>query len=548
MSCHPFKQQKPHAPRGITLVEMLVAMAITLLMMATVATVFSQIGTAVNDTRSTLEMSARLRNARTRLHRDLAGHTCPGLPWRRPEAGEGYIEYLERPHRDMWMDNNLNQIPDDFTTSTQLRVYPDEPTSLVDRSALGDFDDILMLTVRSRDEPFVSRREGIQSHVAEVVWFAVEDHDGTVTGRPGMRTIYRRVLLVAPWVADSNLIASSEYSLNTNSLLEFQERYDLSAHLEGNRIVLNSLADLTKREYRFLHTPAYPHLVPNGGVGYTSAPTVSVTATTGSGADLQAVMAENVMAGKDFVRSVTVNNGGSGYPPDARIVFSGGGGTGAVGLAEVGAGGVIKRVHVGPPQLRGDRTGEDLMLDNVLAWDIRIYDPTAPILSIGSPPNVDTVTPGDPGWYTEFPAASPTSQGAFVDLGYLNQPWNPTARISQFATLAHPKALPSGGAFNALFALTNGAYYDTWSFHYEIDGVDQDNRDGDDDPLTGADEGTDGFDDDSDANAAVDDMGERETSPPYPLPLRGLQLRMRVYEPSSRQIREVAVQQAFATP
>jgi len=80
--------------------------------------------------------------------------------------------------------------------------------------------------------------------------------------------------------------------------------------------------------------------------------------------------------------------------------------------------------------------------------------------------------------------------------------------------------------------------YCTWSTHYEANGIDED--DGGSGPV---DEGTDGLD--SDSNSLVDDAAEQETSPPYPYPLRGLEVRIRVYEPSSRQVRQVTVRHSF---
>jgi hypothetical protein len=78
--------------------------------------------------------------------------------------------------------------------------------------------------------------------------------------------------------------------------------------------------------------------------------------------------------------------------------------------------------------------------------------------------------------------------------------------------------------------------YDTWSLHYENDGIDQD---GD----TVADLGTNGLDDDG--INGVDDIGEYETLPPYSAPLRALRVTIRVYEPSSQQVRQVTVVQDF---
>jgi hypothetical protein len=43
----------------------------------------------------------------------------------------------------------------------------------------------------------------------------------------------------------------------------------------------------------------------------------------------------------------------------------------------------------------------------------------------------------------------------------------------------------------------------------------------------------------------VDSASEKLTWPPYPAPLRGIQVKIRVYEPDSRQVREVTVTQSF---
>jgi hypothetical protein len=45
----------------------------------------------------------------------------------------------------------------------------------------------------------------------------------------------------------------------------------------------------------------------------------------------------------------------------------------------------------------------------------------------------------------------------------------------------------------------------------------------------------------------VDDIGERETQPPYAVPLQGIQIRIRAFEPGSRQVREVTIIQKFRT-
>ena len=101
---------------------------------------------------------------------------------------------------------------------------------------------------------------------------------------------------------------------------------------------------------------------------------------------------------------------------------------------------------------------------------------------------------------------------------------------------------------NSLIALPT---YDTWSLAYERDGINQDGPISTrlPNPLPASlidslvDEGSNGFDD-TGVNG-VDDMGERETSPPYPIPLRGIQVRLRIIDPDSRRVRQMTVVSDF---
>ena len=57
----------------------------------------------------------------------------------------------------------------------------------------------------------------------------------------------------------------------------------------------------------------------------------------------------------------------------------------------------------------GNRLGEDIILSNVLAFDVRVFDPAAPISLSGS----TAVLPGDPGF-----SVGGSGSGAYVDLGH----------------------------------------------------------------------------------------------------------------------------------
>ncbi len=188
------------------------------------------------------------------------------------------------------------------------------------------------------------------------------------------------------------------------------------------------------------------------------------------------------------------------------------------------------------------RLGEDVVLTNVLSFDVRAFDPRAEVRSRAS--NVDAVAPGDPGFADT--TATTVARGAYVDLNWAAATTPsafpipagstfPAAGASAFSGLG--LQVVSGGTGN----LMGRATYDTWSSHYEIDGQNQDGDAAGGSPLV--DEGTNGFDDDGDG--AVDEADENESSAPYPVALRGIEIRIRCYEPSSRQIRQVTVRHTF---
>lgn len=146
--------------------------------------------------------------------------------------------------------------------------------------------------------------------------------------------------------------------------------------------------------------------------------------------------------------------------------------------------------------------------------------------------------------------------GAYTDLG-----WDPNETYSWSSYVASlpptsPRPaqplfqVPHPAGWHRSHSFTPGfpAVYCTWSFHYENDGIDQDYGTTDDvvpSPTWRwiADQGTNGLDDDG--INGVDDPRERETSPPYDTPLRGVKISLRIYERDARQIRETSVTHSF---
>lgn len=668
--------------RGITLVEMMIAIAITLVMMAAVVTIFANVSSSISNRRATVEMSTQLRQVRTVLQRDLAHATCPAQPWQRPESNIGYIEINEGAQSDsdpsIWLrDSDSDGEPDqvqglqiDLTTATipgstanrlTLSTADIATTNVTDGQALGDHDDILMLTVRNETAPFNGRvpsvrdnsgnlrsfanwgSEALQSQLAEVAWFAVEnpvepeDAQTNAFGEPGYRSIYRRVLLIAPDLNYGFPITGGGNSRITGpgvvrvlrravqqddvaeaiaSLIAFQDRYDLSVRLEWDQtlgndgrwtIVANTLADLTKRENRFEHhgyasnlqERAFPFAVASSGTQAAGGDLAfgfdrELATTSGGNPENPVATARNdanrANFGNTFYRLSNFGQALASRPfvwPTTSARYAA---TPRAIMADDGLDNRLDTQRVvgitnGLVPLSGSRRGEDLMISDVLAFDLRVYDPGAPIYEYDDVVNDDrpplaVVSPGSPGWEIAYridaengtsplgdlPVANNSwrlsSAGAYVDLGY-----GFVLNAGGTATIPYPDYAPSldlpAPQFNNAEALqsrniapqnqhflANGyATYDTWSFHYENNGIDEDG-----DGAT--DEGTNGFDDpgyySNGPNSTAlltlsgpDDQGEYETTPPYPVPLRGMQVTLRVYERDSRQIREVKVKQAF---
>ena len=185
------------------------------------------------------------------------------------------------------------------------------------------------------------------------------------------------------------------------------------------------------------------------------------------------------------------------------------------------------------------REGEDIVLSNVIGFDVRVFDPEAPARQR----NGVTLYPGDPGYAT---ASLAGSKGSFVDLGGVARTSTPVPSRTLIGGTFAPAGATAMGSNGMYVSGTSPTWvsgaslayptYDTWSMHYEFNGVDDDR-----DALI--DEGTNGLDDNNDG--LPDDIGEFETSPPYPVPLRGIEVRIRCYEPSSKQVRQTTIRHTF---
>ena len=548
-----------HRRRGFTLLELLIAMALTLLLVYALAEFYAYVGDTVRDGRALIEMSGDLRSAVQQLRDDLNSLTVRPSPPVDEGKGAGFLEIVEGRANDYDADGDYNH-------DARIQNTQSDGSLRYDGSMLGDNDDILSMTIRSSGSPFVGRRfnpttgnfDTIESHLAEVVWFSTFkdlDSDGVWDAGDEPRFLVRRVLLIRP---DLGVIAGFQ----GRNLFHFN---DISAHADPGtqQWIANSLDDLSRRENRFIHQ------------------------------NLVDLTLNGLQAGNQYLPYPPVIDpfrNGPAANPSATFHYT-------------------LQTLPDPNSTIRDFVGEDHILPNLLAFDVRVYDPTAPLLGdnpdvigVGQDDNRDDAVgilqPGDPGYLSAIVRSASTNvvndvagYGAYVDLWYNRglaaHPQgfvygNPVVPVTQWpsstfswAPDAHslpinfrPAVPVTTPPFNDYSGNPSICTWDSWTTYYERDGYDQDN-----DMLT--DEGTNGIDDDG-ANG-VDDPEEGETHPPYPIHehnevdddldgtvddsdeqtaassvpvrslLRGIQVRIRMYEPGTRQTRQSTVVADFVS-
>ncbi|MBX9789180.1 MAG: prepilin-type N-terminal cleavage/methylation domain-containing protein [Pirellulales bacterium] len=692
MAVPRLQSPSPSPRRGFTLVEMLVAVAITLLMMTTVVTVFGLVMDSISNSRSTIEMTDRLRAARNRLALDLQGATAPTTPPLSPDASQGYFEIIEGP---------IGAIYPAAAFATRSDEPADTSSGLLNADyTVGDNDDVLMLTVRSAaKEPFTGRFTPwnfvndpssqpppqavgdpviVESRVAEVCWFL----RGT--------TLYRRVLLVLPGPVAVQLPPGTPPQVvplqpippkplldpsGTPVYRSYYALYDISARQEDGlwglqatapqtgagptgRLVANTLADLTKREHRYGHQPyAWPHDARFWGplrlptLRECSSPywpfpfndpTGGLSAAMGIAAPLPTtleplgrplIVPNGQLNAQLLVTQVPQGASPAQYPPtvqltpDDTIPIPAKATPHAIANSAFDAwrnptpyletqplpgqsrtGELTHYISTSPNNAGNDpRVSEDIILTNVLEFDVKVWDPGAPVVEVAAPGGASRIAvspnenwqpgagPGGMDTWSSTAAIANAGQaklvvedgviagfGAFVDLNYFaGLPFGPAVPVAPYyppmyppvdsksALVAPPAPLiiqpqfhyagdfrsgvrgthpqPAGlepmGNTAAVVMAWPSAVYDTWSTHYEQDGIFQRQTWDPNASNWPIDAGTDGIDNDN--QFGVDDPTEQEAPPPYTAPLRAIQIKLRVFDPDSRQIREVTLEHEF---
>jgi len=473
----------PHRRSGLTLVEILIALTMTLIVLGTMMTAFRFASEEMQNGRALIELANRARVVEDHLRTDLGSLTVETRVYDGTDEPNGYFEYIEGAIRDS-----------SFVPSND--------------SFQGDCDDVLCFTARSTDgvlfrgrfKALIANGNGptdmaldtevqiLESSLAEIVWFTtVNDNEDGPLQPQGFAAdgvtplvdfddsirVHRRALLIRPDLNNGNALATN---LSLQEVNNYIRQNDISLRVVPNAsgttfdLFPNGLDDLAIRANRFAHLP---------NLGGNTFPN-----------NFSLALLENRVASDD---DENVNYRAAGQTWQAL-----------------------------PP-----------ILSDVGAFDLRAYSPTARVYDVAAAGVI--VEPSDLG-YSPAPAGGTLAQrGAYVDLGYF--PGAPAARADEWfiANSTRPTNVPNGT--NVWLNNT----WDTWTPFYERDGIDQDG------PGVGtADQGTNGVNDTTpNSSNVIDDPGESETVPPYLQPIRAMKITLRLVEKGTKQVHQVSIIHSF---
>ena len=480
--------------RGLTLVELMVASTLGLLLVIGVLEAFRQITDSVTKGRATVQISGQLRNITNVMRADFQGITVQAVPNTAAGAGMGYFEIVEG------IDNDFVITP------------PNTVPAAVDNLS-GDTDDVIMFTSRRLDNPFSGRIEGrllgstrafeiIESPNAEIIYWLEPRNteflrDGLDNNGDGTAD--------EPIEGQLGLLSHNGMPLATLRRRALLIRPDLNGP-QGVLMQPNGTPYPASSAAFFLNLNDISiRINPNG------------TISANSLADL--TLRQNRVA--HIPAGVINNNVDANFP----YPFS----------------------HTRVPFQSGVAMGEDVIMDQVIGFDLRVFDPDTLVLT--APTQDVALTPSDPGYESALSSgARPVGKGAYVDLGFA-VPYtlvNNGATLSFFSWQPRTKSQLSAVTLPGMVTAKNQQYfqfgnyrtYDTWTIEYERDGLDQNSN-------NLIDEGLDGIDNPNIGRYGVDDNLEAETEPPYLYPLRGFQVIIRAFQNSQQQMRQFTVSHDF---
>ncbi len=268
--------------RGFTLLEILTSVTLALTLMYAVARIFSNVGGSMNETMSSMEMSNALRNAKNRLTADLEALSVTPAPPRNSRRDEGFFCYVEGMGGpfDRVANNGGNPFAVGDVAIDQERYLDSNGVAEAIDTTVGDLDDILSFTAKAPDgQPFRGRfiepvystvdaaGNTVPKYIADAVPTTIESEYAEIVWFVRGTTLYRRVL---PLVSNERLQESFEALAvaaqtadtaftgvaydNIRRGFGFYQFYDVSVHMgEGGALVANTLGDLSNRENRYFY-------------------------------------------------------------------------------------------------------------------------------------------------------------------------------------------------------------------------------------------------------------------------------------------------------
>jgi type II secretory pathway pseudopilin PulG len=468
---------------GFTIVELLVASTVGLLLVLGVIEAFRQIANAVNKGRANVQLSGQLRNVTNLLREDFRGITVQTTPNTTAASAMGYFEIIEG------VDN-------------------DSISSSAFDTLTGDTDDVIMFTSRRLGEPFSGRR-----------------FVGIVNGSRSYETITSPNAEIIYWLEPRNTEFLRDGIDNDNNGNSDEPSEGLIALTKHNDMPLATL-----RRRALLIRPDL-----NNATGILSGVTTGNLVAFLNENDISIRINANGTVSANTLADLTLRKNRVAHLPTNPI------------NANRDANFPHPFTTARLPFQSGVFMGEDVVMDQVIGFDVRVYDPIIKLFadSTGREP----LTPGDPGYETQASTAA-IGRGAYIDLGFASRLTNLTpavrnqlgsllcltadirAQLNTAATFV-PPLYPAGSGY---YTFGNCSVFDTWTIEYERDGVDQ-NTNG----LV--DEGNDGIDNNS--SGGIDDIMEAETMPPYPISLRGFQVIVRAFQNGQQQTRQFTITHDF---
>ena len=238
--------RQAQARRGLTLVEMLVVVGLTVLMMTIIAQIFGATTTSFQVARAIQEIDQDLRAIEGTIKRDLAGSTARMTPPLNPKDNQGYFEYGENEFADAQGEDSDDYLA--FTTRSTdgnlfLGRYLPPPAPVAGQPPFATGPDTR--GANGSVAPTV-----ITSDTAEVIYFL----------RNG--NLYRRVFLVKP-----ALRLNHEYAFTTNGQYQGVQVLNMPGISGNGRVGWQALNDVSMRpgERVSAALPTRPNALPPAG-------------------------------------------------------------------------------------------------------------------------------------------------------------------------------------------------------------------------------------------------------------------------------------------